>query len=48
MDVRALRPEGLLELLALYEHLHEADEPPPSPDAAQAAWNETMLNPGIA
>jgi GNAT superfamily N-acetyltransferase len=45
LNVRELHREELQAVLALYEHLHEGDEPPPSPAAAEAAWEESMANP---
>ena len=45
MNVRAISSEELPALLALYEHLHEGDEPPASLEAAQDAWREALANP---
>jgi GNAT superfamily N-acetyltransferase len=45
LNVRALRSDELPALLALYEHLHEGDEPPPRPEAAALSWQESLANP---
>jgi GNAT superfamily N-acetyltransferase len=44
MQIRAIRPEELAALLSLYRHLN-AEDPPPQPEVAQAAWTEAMANP---
>jgi GNAT superfamily N-acetyltransferase len=43
--VRPLCHEELPALLALYKHLHSDDEPPPTLEAAEAAWSEALANP---
>lgn len=44
MNVRALHRQELQAVLSLYQHLHECDEPPPLPAAAEAVWEEAMAN----
>ncbi|MBL8701712.1 MAG: GNAT family N-acetyltransferase [Alphaproteobacteria bacterium] len=45
MNVRQIRKHELPAVLALYVHLHGADEPPPSAEAARTVWDEAMANP---
>ncbi len=46
MILRDLQAHELPQLLALYRHLHEHDEPPLN-DTAQAVWSEALANPRI-
>jgi GNAT superfamily N-acetyltransferase len=45
MNIRLIRPNELNELLALYVHLHQSDEPLPEPRVVQTVWKELMANP---
>jgi len=45
MSVRVIQPHELNELLALYAHLHEADDPLPESSIVQEVWRELMENP---
>lgn len=45
MLIRPIAPHELDELLALYAHLHSADEPLPDPSKVQAVWQELLSNP---
>jgi GNAT superfamily N-acetyltransferase len=45
VNVRELQAHELPQILALYEHLHRSDEPPPAPASAAAVWAEAMSNP---
>lgn len=45
MLIREIRIDELHAVLALYEHLHVGDEPPPSLVAADAVWTEAIANP---
>ena len=40
MDIRDLAAHELPELLALYRHLHVADDPLPARDVIEAVWQE--------
>ena len=45
MPIRPIEHHELAAVLALYAHLHRADEPPPSAALAEAVWNEAQANP---
>jgi GNAT superfamily N-acetyltransferase len=45
MNTRLIQSNELNELLALYAHLHDSDEPLPEPAAMHAVWQELMANP---
>ena len=45
MDVHELAPSELGDLLALYRHLHEADDPLPDAATVDAVWRELLGNP---
>jgi GNAT superfamily N-acetyltransferase len=45
MNVRTIQPGELNELLALYAHLHESDDPLPESSIVQEVWRELMENP---
>jgi ribosomal protein S18 acetylase RimI-like enzyme len=47
LNIRELQSHDLQSLLGLYAHLHEHDEPPPSPEIAEAVWSEALANPRI-
>jgi GNAT superfamily N-acetyltransferase len=47
LNIRELQSHDLQSLLDLYAHLHEHDEPPPSPEIAEAVWSEALANPRI-
>ena len=47
MNIRELQSRDLQLLLALYAHLHEHDDPPPSAAMAEAVWSEALANPRI-
>lgn len=42
MDIRLIQAGELHELLALYAHLHDKDEPLPEPAVVDAIWQELM------
>ena len=44
MDIREIKPSELNDLLHLYRHLHEADDPLPAPDAVEEVWREIQSN----
>ncbi len=44
-DVRIISPDELPVLLALYAHLHVADDPLPDKALVQSVWQEAMHNP---
>jgi GNAT superfamily N-acetyltransferase len=45
--LREIQAHELQSLLGLYAHLHERDDPPPSPAAAEEVWAEALANPRI-
>lgn len=45
MNIRPIEKHELSALLALYAHLHGADEQPPSSAHAEAVWSEAIANP---
>ncbi|MBI5259197.1 MAG: GNAT family N-acetyltransferase [Burkholderiales bacterium] len=45
MDLNPLAPHELPALLALYRHLHRADDPLPAPAVVQAVWQELLASP---
>ncbi len=45
MNIRALQPNDLESLLALYEHLHRSDIPLPEHQVVTLTWRELMSNP---
>ena len=45
MKIRLIQANELTELLALYAHLHRADEALPSQSEVQAVWQELLGNP---
>jgi len=45
MPVRQITAPELQDLLALYRHLHDADDPLPEPAVVDAVWQELMANP---
>jgi GNAT superfamily N-acetyltransferase len=45
MLIRRLEHSDLSELLALYRHLHRADEPPPQQAVVDTVWTELMASP---
>ena len=45
MNIRALRENDLDSLLALYEHLHGSDLPPPERPVVESIWGELLSNP---
>jgi GNAT superfamily N-acetyltransferase len=47
MNIRELELHELHELLALYAHLHERDDPLPPDATIEAVWSEALANPGI-
>lgn len=48
MHIRTLQSTDLDELLGLYAHLHDSDEPPPDREAPEAVWAEALENPKCA
>jgi GNAT superfamily N-acetyltransferase len=44
MEVREIKAAELAQLVDLYSHLHEKDEPLPSPEAMAAVWREIGSN----
>jgi GNAT superfamily N-acetyltransferase len=47
VKVRDIQPQELRALLALYEHLHDRDDPVPEQAVVESAWLEAMSNPRI-
>lgn len=45
MNIRQIQSNELNELLALYEHLHSADDPLPETAVVQEVWQELMAHP---
>lgn len=45
MNIRALRPNDLDSLLALYEHLHSTDLPLPERSIVESIWRELLESP---
>lgn len=48
MQIRQIAPSELEELLALYRHLHEVDDPLPEPATVDAVWQELSSNRGCS
>jgi GNAT superfamily N-acetyltransferase len=46
MDIRLIQAGELHELLALYSHLHDKDEPLPQAPVVDAIWQESNLTRG--
>ncbi len=40
MEIRELKPSELSQLLQLYEHLHEGDDPLPSEEVLKKVWEQ--------
>lgn len=47
VNIREIQHDELQSLLSLYTHLHDRDDPPPSPAVAEAVWSEALSNPRI-
>ncbi|MFD4838298.1 GNAT family N-acetyltransferase [Achromobacter sp. NPDC058515] len=45
MELRHIDRNGLGELLSLYAHLHDTDDPLPDASQVGAVWEELMANP---
>lgn len=45
MEVRQIGPSELKDLLALYQHLHDVDDPLPDAASVEAIWQELQGNP---
>lgn len=45
MEIRQIDPTELNELLALYQYLHDVDDPLPDATAVDAIWQELLSNP---
>jgi GNAT superfamily N-acetyltransferase len=45
MNIRLIQEDELQELLALYAHLHQSDEPAPYHSTVQSVWHELLGNP---
>ncbi len=45
VEIRRIRATELGELLALYRHLHEADDPLPASDHVDGVWKEIQADP---
>lgn len=45
MEIRELAEPDLPDLLVLYKHLHEVDEPLPDPAVVNGVWRELLANP---
>jgi GNAT superfamily N-acetyltransferase len=45
MLIRHLEPSDLSDLLALYRHLHRADDPLPARSVVESVWRELMVGP---
>jgi GNAT superfamily N-acetyltransferase len=46
MNIRRLKQEDLDELLVLYGHLHESDDPLPERATVEAIWQKLVSDPG--
>jgi GNAT superfamily N-acetyltransferase len=47
MTIREITRAERGQLLALYRDLHEADAPPPPPDAVEAVWSRIEADPNL-
>ncbi len=47
IDIREIRQHQLPDLLYLYEHLHDADEPLPPSEIISSVWEEIQNNKNI-
>lgn len=47
MSIRELHAHELTQLLTLYQHLHEHDDPLPPVHEVEAVWAEALANPCI-
>lgn len=47
MMIREIQSYELQSLLSLYVHLHDRDDPLPSPAEVEAVWEEAISNPRI-
>lgn len=47
MEIREIEEAGLNELLALYKHLHNQDDPLPEKARVAAVWRDILANPNI-
>lgn len=45
MEIRQIGNHGLEELLALYQHLHDTDDPLPEPAVVRAVWDRIQSDP---
>lgn len=45
MEVRQIAPSELKSMLALYQHLHDTDDPLPDTATVESIWQELMGNP---
>jgi GNAT superfamily N-acetyltransferase len=45
VEIRRIQASELGELLALYRHLHEADDPLPASDRVEGVWREIQADP---
>ena len=45
--IREIRESELLDLLRLYEHLHESDDPLPSQDMVEGIWRKIQQSPDL-
>jgi GNAT superfamily N-acetyltransferase len=47
MEIREIRESELSELLALYQYLHESDDPLPESDVVEGIWKQIQADPNL-
>jgi GNAT superfamily N-acetyltransferase len=47
MEIREIRESELSELLALYQYLHESDDPLPEFDIVEGIWKQIQADPNL-
>jgi len=47
MEIREIREYELGELLALYQYLHESDDPLPGSDVVEGIWKQIQADPNL-
>jgi GNAT superfamily N-acetyltransferase len=48
MEIREIRESKLIELLALYRHLHESDDPLPETNVVEGIWRQIQTDPNLS